>query len=118
FISHAVEEPHIPGEVTLVHNTVVNTSTRPMPLLRSARHAHLRLANNLFAGRIVPPANALGDGNVYLGETSQAIPGAAVFVDAANFDYRLAPQSPAIDKGVVLPAALTPHRTYRHPAGD
>jgi len=118
FISHGAEEPRAEGDITLIHNTVVNSSMKPMVLLRRGVPATVRQTNNLYSGWINLPGGDDGEGDVHLGLRPAQTQQSEVFVAPGDFDYRLAPGSPAIDRGIELPPDLAPDWVYQHPAGQ
>lgn len=92
-VSFAEENPgiHPLDEVWLAHNTMVIDRASGAFVRAAAGTAHLR--NNLMTG---PGRALIGDGDT-AGDLWLQAP---AFVDAPAFDYRLRPESQAIDAGV------------------
>ena len=95
-----------------VHNTLVNHDRAGTFLQVNGRVPLAFVQNNVFTGpgAVIKPA---------LGEVSHNIVGGAIFVDPANYNYRLAKDSPGVDSGVELAPvegySLTPVFQYVHP---
>jgi Right handed beta helix region len=107
---------HHANELHLVNNTLVNDRARGGIFVRVwSRVIPVRIVNNIFAGR----GTVLRGGR---GELSHNVvspdPG---FVDGESHDYRLRPDSPAIEAGIDPGRAndvdLMPRVEYAHPAG-
>lgn len=108
-VSFGEENPgiHPLDELWLAHNTMVIDRASGAFVRASAGTAHLR--NNLMSG---PGRALIGEGDT-AGDLWLQEPG---FVDAPAFDYRLRPESPAIDAGVdpgsVRGVSLLPRHEY------
>jgi len=102
-------------ELYFVNNTCVNERQPAANFLRVAGAApKVRVLNNLF----------LGHGRLYAGageSTGTLVASRTTFTDAAQYDYRLAPASPAIgagtDPGAAGDFSLRPAFYYQHPLG-
>ncbi|KQW53051.1 hypothetical protein ASC77_01750 [Nocardioides sp. Root1257] len=102
---------HRSRRVLVVNNTFVNhRSSGTFVHLAAGSRAALR--NNLLVGPGVltdlATASTRADRRV----------GPQTFVDPSADDYRLRPSSPAIDRGVRVPARWRPRWQYVHPAGQ
>ncbi len=124
------------NELFIVHNTMVNDRTGGNFI---CNHSQIKVLvmNNLLAGEGSPlegPAVLVGNivdhGKGFFGgfnESLGGLPGSSKnkfakdvgVIDRLSYDYRLAPESPTIDKAVLLPPnaakALEPLMEYHHP---
>lgn len=100
-----------PGGLVAAHNTFVNRKPAHARFIFIGRpQVSAAIRNNVFSGpgEITNLAGAALEGNVVLAETG--------FVNAAQWDFRLAERAAAVNAGVALPAAQQPRFQYRHPA--
>lgn len=99
----------------VVNNTFVNDSDRGRFIAVSAKAGRARVANNLVVG---PGTFVSGS----VDETSNVVTREARFVDRERYDYRLQPDSPAVnagtDPGMADAVPLLPAAQYRHPTGE
>ncbi|MGH7389182.1 MAG: right-handed parallel beta-helix repeat-containing protein [Candidatus Rokuibacteriota bacterium] len=106
---------HPVNELYLVNNTLVNDRGLGGVFVAVwSRSAPVRLVNNIFGGRGTVLSGGRGD------LTHNLVARQPGFLDAASYDYRLRPDSPAIDAGVDPGSAngvdLAPRFEYAHPA--
>jgi Right handed beta helix region/Secretion system C-terminal sorting domain len=106
-----------PHEFYLVNNTLVNKRVASCIFVAiQDGTSTAKLVNNIFAGTgTLLNGNATTETNNFLSPEIAS----AGFVDEANYDYHLLPNSTAIDYGTALPLAsghsLTPDYVYEHP---
>lgn len=114
-LAFQLEGPHPenPGEsLYVVHNTFVNERFPMGVFIATNRSLHTPpvILNNIFdgPGRITTHTFAKVDGNLQSPKLK--------YVAATQFDYRPAPDSPAVDAAVPIPRELEPRFEYSHPA--
>lgn len=118
-ISYAEEGATNPDHsLFIINNTIVNDRLAGGIFIRNSTATSARLINNFIVGPgtfVQGPAQQLG--NVIRNNSSLA-----GFINAAAYDYRLSPSSPAINAGVDPGAGaglpLTPTEQYIHPASS
>ena len=103
-------------ELFVINNTYINERAASGSLLRIAgAPASARVINNIVSGTKTVLSGAGESTNNLLAEPS-------AFIDAAHYDYRLAPRSAAlatgIDPGKAGDFNLAPNAYYRHPIGS
>jgi hypothetical protein len=106
-----------PHEFYAVNNTMVNKRVASCIFVQvQAGTEVVNVSNNIFSGTgtVVSGTVTSNAGNL-----TQTDIGATSFVDEANYDYRLLPNSPAIDQGIEVDPigsfSLTPDHAYVHP---
>jgi hypothetical protein len=103
------------ADLLVVNNTFVNDFDRGRFVVVSEMARRARLINNLVAG---PGTFASGP----VDETNNVVTREARFVDREHYDYRLRPDSPAVnagtDPGMADAVPLLPAAQYRHPTGE
>ncbi len=113
-IAYAAEGASNPiQELYIINNTIVNDDPQGGTFVLVYGNPTIsRLINNIFAG----PGTLLTGKGILIANLSQQDP---KFVNRLNFDYHLAPGSPAIDAGVnpgmINGFDLTPKWEYVHP---
>lgn len=80
-------------ELYMVNNTYVNEAASGNFLHATGKPTTVRVVNNLVVGS----KNPLSGGKDYANNLTSS---SAKFVDAAHYDYRLSPQSPALAAGI------------------
>ncbi|QIG45442.1 hypothetical protein G5V58_24220 [Nocardioides anomalus] len=97
------------NQLWVVHNTFVNRRDSGT-FVRLTDGAHARLRNNLLVG----PGDLTDGAASSRGDRRVGLDG---FRDPAHDDFRLRPDSPAVDRGVRVPPRWRPRWEYAAPAG-
>jgi hypothetical protein len=85
-----------PSEFNLIYNNTVATDGNLSGMGYFYDYYYVRIFNNIFGGNVNHP-QTVARGNNITGGTDPK------YVDAANHDYRIAVDSPAVDMGSVIP---------------